>query len=97
MNYEQQENRLDIFKRDAWTCKVCGNRLSRYGTPQLAHIIPQSKMYMKKYGKEVIHHRKNMVSTCCLKCNAAVSINGKDLLIEKKVAEIQKCIDKDIH
>jgi len=78
-----------IFARDHYVC-VCGKSITTYGTPQLAHRIPQRKRFIKRYGEEVIHHPMNLVSTCSLKCNASVSIGGKPLEIEKLAREIQQ-------
>jgi hypothetical protein len=88
------ETKLRIFARDNWTCQVCGKMLID-GIPQLAHRINQSKMYLKKYGKEIIHHDLNMISVCSLKCNIAVSIYGKDKLIDDLVKKIKKILDKN--
>jgi hypothetical protein len=73
---------VDIYERDGWTC-VCGNSVFQYGTPQIAHRIPQRKHLIRKYGKEIIHHPVNLRATCCLKCNASVStLNYKEVLEE---------------
>ena len=95
MNFKEQEQRLEIFKKAGWICENCGNRLSRYGTQQLGHRIPQQKMYIKMYSKDVVHHKLNMAACCCLRCNNAVSINGKTLLIEKLVDKIMGVIEND--
>jgi 5-methylcytosine-specific restriction endonuclease McrA len=76
-SFELIEKRREIFQRDLFTCQFCGVSIFRYGTPQLAHKISQSAMNIKKYGKEVIHHTKNMASVCCLKCNDAMNIGFK--------------------
>ena len=95
MNYKQQENRLEIFVRDKFKCH-CGNPITRYGTPQLGHIIPQKKMYIAKYGKEIIHHPLNMVSCCSLGCNAKVDLGFKEELIKQKVEEIVEYTQKKL-
>lgn len=95
MNDKIQATRMRVFARDGYHCVVCGCRLTDDGKiPQLGHCIPQSKMYIKKYGKEIIHHDLNMKSTCGLEHNAAVSINGKDKLIADLVKEIKKALTK---
>jgi len=82
------DTRLEIFKRDGWRCKVCGRPLYVAPHRQLAHKIKQSKYNLKKYGKDVIHHPLNMVSTCCLKCNAKVDLGVKEELIKELVDKI---------
>ena len=88
-----QENRLFIFKRDKFTCH-CGNPITRFGTPQLGHIIPQKKMYLKKYGAEIIHHPMNMKSCCCLKCNSKVDLGFKDAMIAIHAEMIIRTIER---
>ncbi len=63
---------LAIYERDEWTC-VCGNSVHIYGTPQIAHRLSQSKVNLKKWGAEVIHHPVNLRAVCSLKCNASVA------------------------
>ena len=57
---------------------------------QLAHIIPQDKVMLKKYGYLIIHHWKNREPVCDLRCNAKSSIRNHPLDIEQKVKEIIK-------
>jgi 5-methylcytosine-specific restriction endonuclease McrA len=83
-----QLDRVDIFERDEWTCQVCGNSLTA-GTPQLAHRIGQRKMFLKMYGKEIIHHPTNLVSVCSLECNAKVDISNRPEEVKKLVEEIK--------
>ena len=94
MNYEDQLERVKLFIEYDWKCQAenCNNDIREYGTPQLGHIINQSNEYIKKFGKEVIHHKLNVLPTCSLKCNRKVSICGKHLLIEKHVKKIKKKI-----
>jgi hypothetical protein len=63
---------------------------------QLAHKIPQSRPMIRKYGKEVIHHRDNVVGVCCLECNDAVSISNHPVLIERLAVEIQRELGKPV-
>ena len=88
------EKRLAIFESAGWICEVCGGPLKRHGTPQLGHRIPQDKPNLEKYGKKVIHHPLNMVATCCLKCNAAVSIRNNPVAIAALVERIKTEIEK---
>ena len=84
---EYQERRLEVLQRDGWRCVVC----SRPAT-QLAHRIPQSRMYLRMYGPEVVHHPHNVASVCGLRCNAAVLIGNRPTevfaLVERIRAEI---------
>jgi len=55
------EAKILIFNRDEYKCQYpdC-NKPSVY----LAHRIAQSKSNIKRYGKEIIHNYKNMISVC---------------------------------
>ena len=87
-------DRLEIFERDNFQC-VCGKSVYAYGTPQLGHVVPQRKHFLKRYGKEIIHHPMNLVSTCSLKCNASVSIGGKPLEIAELVEKIKQELQRE--
>ena len=87
--------KIDLFSRANWLCKVCTGPLARYGTPQLAHRIPATKHNLKEYGKEVIHHRLNLVPVCSLRCNSAVLIGNNPAAKESLLAEIKADIDED--
>jgi hypothetical protein len=55
------ENKIRILNRDFYTCQYPGcNNKAIY----LAHKICSSKDNLKKYGKEIIHNDKNLVSVC---------------------------------
>jgi hypothetical protein len=83
MNYEDQQKRLQIFVKNNWLCGVCGKDI-RQGHPQLGHRIKQ--LYVKKYGKEVIHHELNMVPVCGRKCNSKVDeFSEKNKKMFKKI------------
>jgi 5-methylcytosine-specific restriction endonuclease McrA len=65
-----------IFDRDNYTC-ICGESVYSKGYPQAAHIISKSKVNLKLYGKEIVHHPLNLVSTCSTECNQKVNIGTK--------------------
>jgi hypothetical protein len=92
-NFIIYEIKLKVFGRDSWVCQNCGKLLTQ-GIPQVAQRIPQKDRYINKYGENVIHHIKNLVSTCSLKCNAKFDLNGKEILIEKLAKEIKKELTK---
>lgn len=86
------EQRMEIFERDHFTC-ICQKSIMAHGTPQLAHRIPQRKHLLRRFGKDVIHHPVNMVSTCSLECNAEVSIaqdTGKIIGVLEEILEYEQ-------
>jgi hypothetical protein len=89
--FEANESRDEQFEAVQWICQVCGNPL-RSGVPQLAHRIPKRESYLKRYGKEVIHHWINLVPVCSLVCNKVVDIGGKP----KQVEELASIILREI-
>ncbi len=61
--FNNPEKRREIFERDKWICKYCGEKLAPENTT-LDHYIPQSEG--GKYNKENLR-------TCCLMCNSVKS------------------------
>jgi len=84
--------RIYLFLRAEGKCEVCGRRINSE-TMQLAHRIPQTKRNLKKYGKEVIHHPKNLRATCSLSCNSKVDIRNHPVAQSNLLAEIEEEID----
>lgn len=70
-----EEQKRDMYNFHNGRCWICHERI-RYSTAQLAHRIPQTKGYLKKYGAKVIHHRLNMMITCPL-CNSSALLDPK--------------------
>ncbi len=66
--YDANEQREYLIRLTGGKCQKCGALLR---VPQLAHRIPKHKKYLKKYGREVIHHPLNFRVVCSLRCNAA--------------------------
>ena len=56
----------------------------------MAHQIPQRKHFIRRYGRNIIHHELNFKATCGLKCNNAVSIANKPVAINALVKEIEE-------
>lgn len=81
---------LAIYSRDRGKCVVCGYSANRYGTAQLAHVIPNRKHNIRKYGEAVINHPLNLKLTCCLECNAAVSLSNEPIAEAALVRKIRK-------
>ncbi len=94
--YELNQEKIRHLVQNRY-CPVCKkNMLEEYCQPQWAHRIPQTKMNLKKYGAEVIHHIKNRVLVCSLKCNSAVLLSPATHPIEAEelVREIQEDLKK---
>lgn len=81
----REEAQEYIYNRDRNYCQVEGCNLP--GT-QLAHLIPQRKHLIKKYGKEVIHHPSNMKLACGLDHNAKLQLHPWEW--DDKAKEIQR-------
>ena len=69
-------------------CEVCGEYVP-YDFAQLAHRIPKYKMWLKKYGEDVINNELNLAYVCSLKCNSAVLIDKKPLQMESLLKRIK--------
>jgi len=82
--YKNEQGELCFLKK-GWACVECGKPAT-----QLAHIIPQDKPMMSKYGYLIIHHWKNRDPVCDLRCNAKSSIRNHPIDIERKVKEIEE-------
>jgi hypothetical protein len=82
--------REHCWVRSAGICEAdgCAEPLDYTGF-QLAHRIPQRKHFLRKYGKDVIHHRFNVRAVCSERCNAAVSIAQQPEEIEELVRQIR--------
>lgn len=85
---EAEEKKIRIYNIRAGICEVCPKIIS-YSQAQLAHRIPKSKVNLKKYGKGIIHHPKNLALTCSLECNSKVNINNNPGAIEELLKEIE--------
>ena len=72
-------------------CEVCGKPLV-FGRPQLAHRIPDTKIYQKMYGNDILSHELNLALVCSLKCNSSVLIDKKTALRDELVESIKQRI-----
>lgn len=89
---EFYETRLQLITKSGGRCEVCGEMVT-ISTAQLAHRVPQNKMNLKLYGKEVIHHPANMAVTCSLYCNSRVSVGSHGARHDETIAKIRQEID----
>lgn len=91
-----RETRLIVATRAGFMCETCGKAVG-IGAGQLAHVIPQRKHLIAKYGEGVIHHPDNMRWTCPTDlCNNAVSLGEKSAEIARHAREIREAIYLDM-
>ncbi len=90
--FDANEFRERLFMMANYRCKVCGKWLRGGGTPQLAHRIPSTKANIRKYGKDVIHHEKNLVPVCSLRCNASVLLDNRPTERDALIATILEAL-----
>jgi len=92
------ETKMIVFGRQDWQCihvDEYGHRCPRQAT-QLAHVLPQDKLHLGKYGSSVIHHHENLRGTCP-QHNATVQINYRSRPREATAhaAEVARIIRKE--
>ncbi|AFG37641.1 hypothetical protein Spiaf_1582 [Spirochaeta africana DSM 8902] len=88
----REEQRIEIFMREDGRCFVCGAPLD-WNCFHLAHVIPQRKHWVKRYGKSVIHHAENMRATCPTdRCNGAVSLGNNHHTVEQHAQRVRQRI-----
>jgi hypothetical protein len=73
MTQAQKEQREDALSRNYGHCAVCGESIHKYGTPQYAHRIADTKANRRKWGDWIIDHTLNGEYVCSLKCNDALN------------------------
>ena len=86
--FDANERREELFALAYYTCKVCGHPLHWQGTAQLAHRIAQTKSNIQRYGAHVVHHDKNLVPVCSLRCNDACNIGFNPVAAQELADEI---------
>lgn len=98
MKFVEQEQiammKQRIYTEQSGKCATCGKMLGQVF--DLAHKIPQTKVNLKKYGHEIIHHRLNLAGTCrSANCNDAQMINPatRPVLAAEHVQMIRDAIE----
>lgn len=95
MNFYDQERIKEILQyklvEQHGKCAACG-KYFKYGEKiELAHILPQRKWIIKKYGAEIIHHTMNMKATHAGSCNSDVQMSpNKTEAVEAHVKAIKQ-------
>lgn len=76
-------------------CAHCGRELQY--PYDLAHRISKSKVNLKLYGAEIIHHRINLRATHSGRCNDGVMVSpaSNPVTAAEIIAEIRKAIEED--
>lgn len=87
-----RETFMAVYSRDRGRCVSCGLSANRYGDIQLAHVIPNRKHNVRKYGEAVINHPLNLRLTCCLECNAAMSLSNAPIAEAALVKKIRAAL-----
>lgn len=90
--FEKAEQWQRIYRRDRGTCQHCGKDANRIGSPQLAHVIADTKVMRKIYGRDVLEHDMNKKLTCSLACNALVQVTNSPIERDALAADIQDAI-----
>jgi hypothetical protein len=88
--FEANERKAYLVAKSGGRCEVCGDWLN---IPQLAHRIPRTKMYLKKYGPAIVHHDLNLAVVCSLRCNSAVNIGMNPAAVSVLVDKIKAALD----
>lgn len=85
--YDMRKKKLSLSR---YTCEICEKPINEYNC-QLAHVIPQTKVNIKKYGSDIIHSEANMRVVCGLECNAKCMIGFWEYdKFVKKIKEFRK-------
>jgi len=78
------------YEEQGGVCAGCKKDMDKDEFLHLAHILPQRKWLINKYGEEIIHHPMNMKLTHANDlCNQRVQMSpNKTGIVEKHVKEI---------
>lgn len=88
----------DMLRSQRGRCAFCDSILDDSTPCDLAHIMPQRKWILKKYGAEIIHHPLNMKVTCHNDvCNSGVQISpNKTVLVKAHIDKIRQAIKEGL-
>ena len=93
---ELTETKERLGEEQAWLCHVCGRPMT-LDSSHFAHVLPQDRVHIRRYGEEVIHHRLNGRLTCGLRCNAKVQVtySAHPLMADMLANRIREAIIKE--
>ena len=91
---EAEEQKRQLFLQQKGLCAACGLPLDRYNY-NIAHVIPKTKVWLRKYGEKIIHHRLNLRATHSGACNDHVmkSPATNTIFCDELIKKIKKEID----
>ncbi len=72
----ENQQRLWLLERDHGIC-ICGRKVDWFGSPQVAHFIPNTKANRSRYGNAVVDSTMNKKFVCCLLCNNAIQLTNQ--------------------
>lgn len=83
MTDEIDETKRIIYARSGGRCEYVDSigRRCPDAIFEIAHIIPQDKLYVRTYGESVIHHPLNLLATC-RRHNTTVELDPKTRPVE---------------
>jgi len=79
---KDRETQERIYNRYGWNCFVCGKRAN-----QLAHIVGNTLLMRRLYGKRIIDSEFNVLPVCGLKHNKLIDV-GRDASKAKGIIKI---------
>ena len=87
-----EDKKKRIYYKNYGICEVCQKQVPMQEA-QIAHRIGQTKVNLKKYGKETIHSFHNLALVCSLECNSKVDITYNP---QKVLDVLQKIIEEEL-
>ena len=95
--FEVSEARFFLWSRQRGKCAYCGKLHPYPHDLEIAHIIPQTKGNLAKYGKRVIHHTMNIRAVCrgSSRCNSGVAIGQNPVREKRLVLKINQELRKE--
>jgi hypothetical protein len=87
----------EILRSQKGKCAYCGKILDDSTPCDLAHVLPQRKWILNKYGAEIVHHILNMKVTCHNDiCNSGVQMSpNKTELVNEHIQKIKDAINEN--
>jgi len=97
--FDIQQKRSEIFERDGYMCRACGESIHRFGSMCCAHGIHKSATNLKKFGDEIVNSKYNLYSCCGgwhrgVSCNDSLNVGVANE--EKEARRIKRLIEDEI-